>query len=151
MFLEIQNVDGIDDAVYFVGWLTDRITEYALNTANMNPALMKLWDEYFKENDLGWVKDSTDTPIPPSTSYIISEYFTNLVIDQPGNSFIITTDPDNMLRNTGLAIDTLAAIINNGNLSTKAYPYFDEVFDYFADNIDSYYAEWRELNVPNTV
>ena len=151
MFLEIQNTDGLDDVVYFVGWLTDRITEYALNPANMTPALMKLWDDYFKENDLGWVTDSTDTPIPPSTSYIISEYFTNLVIDQPGNSFIITTDPDNMLRNTGLAIDTLAAIINNGNLSTPAYPYFDDVFNYFADNIDSYYAEWRELNVPDAV
>ena len=143
MYLEIENPDNLE-LEEFAYWLKDQVIDYVDTENTRNTILGKLWSEYFQENDLGWAKDDSDTPIAPSADFIISSYFDNLIVKKNGNNYIITVDPSIKVGNTNLTVDALSALINYGTLSLPPYPYIDDVFQVFANNLQDYYELWLE-------
>ena len=143
MYLEIDNPDNLN-LEEFVHWLKDQILDYIDDTSTRISRLGNLWSKYFEENDLGWVRDEANNPVPPSADFIITKYFDNLVIKKNGNNYIITVDPSIRIRGTNLTIDALSALINYGTLLVPPYPYIDNVFQIFADNLQDYYNIWLE-------
>lgn len=142
MHLEIENPEGLElDA--FAAWLCQQIINSVKDPGTHDQSLEKLWDDYFQENDLGWARDETGQPIPPSTAFIIKSYFDNLVATHDGNNINITVDSAVRIRRTNLTVEALAALINYGTLLVPPYPHFDSVFDAFAANLQDYYDTWR--------
>lgn len=144
MYLEIENPEEMDIAP-FAEWLCERLRESAADPATHDPSLETLWSNYFEDNDLGWPRDDSDDPIAPSAGFIIDMYFNNLILQRRGQNIIITVDPTATLRGTSITIDSLAALMNYGTLLTTSYPYFDSIFEAYADNLQEYYDQWAEL------
>lgn len=128
----------------FTDWLCDVISDFVDDNNLRIPSLEKKWDEFFEKTDMGWQKDDTGNPVPPTVSFIINQYFHNLVIKKKSSDYIITTDSNLFLTGTSLTIDELASIINNGNMGMPAYSYFNDIFQFFADNLSSFYEYFLE-------
>ena len=143
MYLEIDNPEGLE-IKEFASWMIEQIKEFVKLKSAREPSLESLWDNYLTTNDLGWVRDEFDEPICPSVDFIINSFFNNLIIKDQGQNKIITIDPAVKVRGTNLTIEMLASLINYGTLLVPPYPYFDSVFQVFADDLQYYYEEWAE-------
>ena len=141
MYLEIENPDNLE-LEEFAYWLKDKIIDYVGNGSARETGLEDLWSKFFEENDLGWVKDEFGNPIPPTITFLLDSYFNNLIVKKKENNYVITNDTNIKLRNTNLTIDALAALINYGTLSVPPYPYIDDVFQEFANDLQEYYDIW---------
>ena len=142
LFIENPNNANIAD---FMNWLCEEIEEFVAEKNLRIPKLEVIWDEALEESGLDWPKDELGNPVAPTTSFIINEYFTHLMVEEVNEGFRITVMPELYLRGSNLTIEFLAAYINNGNISTPAYRYFDDVFDTFADNLESMYLEYLNI------
>lgn len=150
MYLKIENPDGLDLSD-FLNFLIEEIKKVAINPKNYDGDLAKLWGEYFANTDLGWPKDQLNQPVAPSFRYIINEFFSNLKVLKAEGSYTICVDNTLLLGLSSVTIVNIASIINYGTLTLKAYPYFDMVFDLFAENLPQIYSTWRALNVGRTL
>lgn len=141
MYLEIDNPDNLELEA-FTNWLRDQIIDYVEDTSTRETSLGNLWSEYFENNDLGWARDESNTPVAPSTDFILNSYFDNLIINKNGYNYIITVDPNIKVKGTNLTIDALSALINYGTLLVPPYPYIDDIFELFSDRLQEYYNIW---------
>lgn len=64
----------------------------------------------------------------------------NLVYTQEGAAVTIKIEPNQVVPGMKLTFDEIARLVNYGNSSVAAYNIFDNVFSYFAANIESYYT-----------
>lgn len=144
MILTIENPEGLD-LNKFAGWLCDRIETVATDPVNQSGPEIAMWDRYLENNNFEWDTDETGNKSIPSVRFIINQYFSHLVIGRKGNDYVITCDPEAILNNTPYKIDTLASYINYGTATEVPYPYFDYIFDFFAEHLNDYYTEWRLL------
>lgn len=141
MFLEIENEDNLN-LNGFCEYLIPLIQEYAEDEGNWDLAQIEKWDNEFKVSELSWAVDATNTPIIPSVKFIINQYFDNLTYTTTSGNYLITSNKNLLLNYTDITIDSLASRINDGILDEKGYPYFDEVFQYFADNLQEYFDDY---------
>lgn len=141
MFLKISNPDDLDlDG--FCEALIPALRDHANNEENQNKELANVWTEYFKSHDLGWYKDIAGNPITPTFEVIVDLYFSNLIITKVSDGYMIAEDPNILLNYTDIKIDTLATMINDGVLTQKGYPYFENVFDEFAGSLQELYEAY---------
>lgn len=141
MFLKILNPNGLDLSD-FCNYLIDEIIEYVDKSQGLDQELANAWTDYFKSTDLGWVKDVAGNSIAPTFEFIIDQYFNNLYFYETDGAYFITSDPNTLLNSTDLTIDSLATMINDGIMSMKAYPYIDQVLNYFADKLQIYFGAY---------
>lgn len=141
MFLRVENPSGLnlDD---FINYLIKQIIVFVDNCELVNKRDEQRWNNFFEQNDIGWKKDMVGNPVSPKVSYIVDEYFKNLIVIREGQDYIITTDPMVKLNGTQLTIDMLATMINDGTLTVAPYTYFDNVFDVFAKTLQLLYDDW---------
>ena len=144
MFLEIDCDDPIG-AYDFAVWIVNDIREFASDNDLRNYSLEEYWDNYFQNNDFGWYRDGVGDSVVPTVNFIINAYFSNLIIIKKDKSLVITVDPNIKINQTDVPIELLATIINYGTLTETPYPYFDYVFDLYAENIDNLYSTWVGL------
>lgn len=145
MFLEIINKDSLD-LDKFIKWLMQDIAINAVKEENRDEALESAWQNYFNESDFGWARDSSDAPVVPSVTFIITQYFENLHAVKTDTSYIINVDPNLRLRGTDIPIDLLATLMNNGTLTEPPYPYFDFIFEAYSNNVQFLYEQWLNSN-----
>lgn len=138
MLLEIENEDGLD-LNGFCEFLIPLIQQYAEDEANWDTEQVERWNNELKVSELNWAQDARNAPIIPSVSYIINAYFDSLQYTSTGGSYLIVSNKNLLLNYTNISIDSLASRINDGILDSKGYPYFEEVFQHFADNLQTYY------------
>lgn len=141
MFLEIINEENLNLSG-FCEYLIPLIQEYAEDESNWDSAQIEKWDSELRTSELSWAVDATDTPIIPSVKFIINQYFDNLTYTTTSGNYLITSNKNLLLNYTDITIDSLASRINDGILDEKGYPYFDEVFQYFADNLQKYFDDY---------
>jgi hypothetical protein len=71
----------------------------------------------------------------------------NLRIRDTFNNIIIEINPNAMIPNTSAKFIDIVKLINYGNLSLQEYPIMDQIMNYFAININSYYNKYlKEAN-----
>lgn len=141
MFLKILNPDDID-LQNFCDWLIPKIKDYANNQVHWNQDLVRDWMDYFNKYDFGWSRDIANQPVVPSFAFIVDSYFSNLATYKITGAYFILADENLLLNYTNITIESLASMINNGTVDKKGYPYFEDVFQYFADNLSSYYDSY---------
>lgn len=141
MFLKILNPDE-EDLTDFCNWLIPKIKEYANNQVHWNQELVNEWVSYFNEYDFGWSRDVANQPVVPSFAFIVDSYFSSLATYKTNGAYFILANENLLLNYTDIAIDSLASMINNGTVDKKGYSYFEDVFQYFADNLSSYYDSY---------
>ena len=128
----------------FVDWVLTDIKEAAVGLELRDGELETTWDKYFQETDLGWATDETGSPVPPTVNFIINQYFDNLVVLEESNGYNIITDSAIKLYGTDLTVDSVASLINYGTLSTPPYPYFDLIFELYAEGLPDIYETWAQ-------
>lgn len=141
LFIEAPKSPEIQD---FINWVIESISETAVSPEFRDGELEDMWDKYFQENDLGWAADETGSPAPPTVNFIINQYFNNLVVLEESNGYNIITDSAIKLYGTNLTVDSVASLINYGTLSIPPYPYFDLIFELYAEDLIDMYAEWSQ-------
>ena len=144
MFLEIINKENLK-LNGFCDYLIPLIQEYAEDENNWDLDQIEKWDNELIVSQLNWAVDATNTPIVPKVKYIINQYFDNLKYTNTLGNYLITSDKNLLLNYTDITIDSLASRINDGILDEKGYPYFDEVFQYFADNLQEYFDAYLSI------
>lgn len=145
MFLQILNPDNID-LQGFCNWLIPKIKEYANDQNNWDKALVEEWVKYFNLYDFGWGRDIANQPIVPSFAFIVDSYFSNQVICKTNGSYFIMGNKNTLLNYTDISIDSLAAMINDGTVDKKSYPFFEQVYEYFASRLSDYYQSYQLEN-----
>lgn len=141
MFLEIQNVDNLDlDG--FVEWIVNDIRKVYVSLPSRNQKLEETWEKYFSTTDFGWATDISEKSVVPTVNFILNQFFTHQIVEKTDSGYIITVDHDLKLNNTDITIERLAATINYGVLDCPPYPYFDAVYDYYAEQLQSLFDEW---------
>ena len=143
MHLIIENPDNLD-LDKFAGWLCRVIREIATSGELEDRARAAQWDENLASINPGWAEDEFGNATAPTVRYIASEYFSHLMIGRQGQNYVITTDPSLKLRGTSLTIDSIATLINEGNLSFYPYSYFDQVYDVVASMQKKLFVEWMQ-------
>lgn len=138
MFLKILNPDGLDLSD-FCNYLIEEIVNYVDKSTGLSQETADTWTEHFKSVDLGWTKDISGNSISPTFEFIVNQYFDNLYFYETDGAYFITSDSNTLLNSTDLTIDSLATMINDGTIGMKPYPYIDQVFDYFAENLQTYF------------
>ena len=142
MFLEIQNVDNLDlDG--FVEWIINDIRKVYVSLPSRNQKLEETWEKYFSTTDFGWATDISEKSVVPTVNFILNQFFTHQIVEKTDGGYIITVDHDLKLNNTDITIERLAATINYGVLDCPPYPYFDAVYDYYAEQLQSLFDEWE--------
>lgn len=145
MFLEIQNVDNLDlDG--FVEWIINDIRRVHVSLPSRNQKLEETWEKYFSTTDFGWATDISEKSVVPTVNFILNQFFTHQIVEKTDSGYIITVDHDLKLNNTDITIERLAATINYGVLDCPPYPYFDAVYDYYAEQLQSLFDEWALTN-----
>ena len=139
MFLRIDNPEGLE-LQGFCEWLITQIQDRANDSTLWNQGLVDSWSNYFHQFDFGWPRDVANQPLVPSFALIVDSYFSSLKVYKTGGSYYILADENRLLNSTEITIDSLASMINNGTVDMKGYPFFDEIFDFFAENVGDYYS-----------
>lgn len=147
MYLEIKNPNNLDLKDFCI-FLKDKIYDYAMDENNQDKDLIQKWDNYFKENDLGWPKDQIGNPVAPSTKFIISKWFKNLETISTNGSYFLIPSEKIMLNSMEVSVDSLASRINFGVLGVKPYNYFDKVLNEIAARLPDIYEEYLIINQP---
>lgn len=145
MFLQILNPSDLD-LQDFCEWLIPKIKDYANDSNHWNQELVNEWTNYFNTYDFGWSRDIANQPLVPSFAFIVDSYFSSLGVYKTGGAYFILADENRLLNYTDITIESLASMINNGTVDKKSYPYFEGVFQYFADNLQSYYGLYLDSN-----
>lgn len=101
-----------------------------------NNSLITLWNDYFKEIF------SKANRIPTLQS-VVREFFNNQIsiIQENGLSLLIKTNSD-IVFTDNFKVEQLASLINNGNLSIRGYPIFDEIYTNISKSIPMIYRDW---------
>ena len=141
MELIIENPNNLNlDA--FCSYLISEMIEYIDNTINDNQLIR--FDSYINNN----LKIKFIDKFPrllKSRDILITAVQTLYYIKQ-GNDYIIKINPNNFIPNTYAKFIDIVSLINYGNMQLQSYPIIDEMFDYFAANLNQYYNDYLKEN-----
>ena len=143
MFLQISNPDSLE-LQDFCEWLITHIQNRANDSSLWNQDRVDAWTNYLHQYDFGWSRDVLNQPIVPSFAFIVDSYFSTLKVYKAGGSYYILADENRLLNSTEITVDSLASMINNGTVDMKGYPFFDEVFSFFAEHIEDYFSLYMD-------
>ena len=112
---------------------------YRLFYLNLNPYLLKNWDEYF-ESIYKWEEEDT----PKLTLEILLCGIKNLRLMEMGGDYIITIDSNQNMPGTTAKLYDLCSLINYGNLEMPPYPIFEDTFKQIKPIIPLLFEEYTE-------
>lgn len=75
---------------------------------------------------------------------LLSAIYNLIYTEMPDGSYVISIDSNQIVPDTRAKIIEVAQLVNYGNMSVPSYPIFDEVFNFFADNLNDLYIEYVE-------
>lgn len=75
---------------------------------------------------------------------LLSAIYNLVYTEMPDGSYVISIDSNQIVPDTRAKIIEVAQLVNYGNMSVPSYPIFDEVFNFFADNLNDLYIEYVE-------
>ena len=75
---------------------------------------------------------------------LLSAIYNLVYTKMPNGSYVISIDSNQIVPDTRAKIIEVAQLVNYGNMSVPSYPIFDEVFRFFADNLNDLYIEYVE-------
>lgn len=75
---------------------------------------------------------------------LVSAIYNLVYTEMPNGSYVISIDSNQIVPDTRAKIIEVARLVNYGNMSVPSYPIFDEVFKFFADNLNDLYIEYME-------
>lgn len=75
---------------------------------------------------------------------LLSAIYNLTYTEMPDGSYVISIDSNQIVPDTRAKIIEVAQLVNYGNMSVPSYPIFDEVFNFFADNLNDLYIEYVE-------
>lgn len=145
MELEISNPDQLTDLDDFCPALIESMVKFATDPINQNQELVEAWNQYFRDHNLGWAEDPDGNLAVPTFQYIVYQWFSHLTWFQSGTSFYIIPDENLLLNSTEITIDSLARLINYGALDRPRYQFFEEILDFFAEQLTDLYLSWSGL------
>ena len=102
-----------------------------------------IWDEYFKDNDLGWITYKNKTIRPTAYETIITG-IKNLKTYKYPDQYIIKINPNKILPKSSAKLNDICNLINYGNLSLKGYPIFSEGFEIISKQVPYLYEAFLE-------
>lgn len=141
MLLEIENPDNynLDEFCVFV---IATMQEYVQNHLSWNNQLAQSWEDYFRSRDLGWTKDAAGQSVCPALRWLVDEWFLSLRWFSLDSSYYIIPDRELKLNSTEITIDSLARLVNFGNLEMAPYRVFEDVLDLFAAYLPKLFVTW---------
>lgn len=141
MELTIDNPDNLNlDA--FCSYLISEMVDYIDSTIDSNQLIR--FDEYIN-NNLN-IRFIDKLPRLLKSKNILIAAVQTLYYIKQGNDYIIKINPNNFAPNTYAKFIDIVSLINYGNMQLQSYPIIDEMFDYFADNLNQYYNEYLKEN-----
>ena len=141
MELIIENPNNLNlDA--FCSYLISEMIEYIDNTINDNQLIR--FDSYINNNLK--IKFIDKFPRLLKSRYILITAVQTLYYVKQGNDYIIKINPNNFIPNTYAKFIDIVSLINYGNMQLQSYPIIDEMFDYFAANLNQYYNDYLKEN-----
>lgn len=126
----------------FCNYLINKMVTYISNTINDRQLIR--FDKHINNN----LKIKFIDKFPrllKSRDVLITAVQTLYYIKQ-GNDYIIKINPNNFIPNTYAKFIDIVSLINYGNMQLQSYPIIDEMFDYFADNLNQYYNDYLKEN-----
>ena len=141
MELIIENPNNLNLGA-FCSYLISEMIKYIDNTINDNQLIR--FDSYINNN----LKIRFIDKFPrllKSRDILITAVQTLYYVKQ-GNDYIIKINPNNFIPNTYAKFIDIVSLINYGNMQLQSYPIIDEMFDYFAANLNQYYNDYLKEN-----
>lgn len=126
----------------FCNYLINKMVNYISNVINDNQLIR--FDKYIN-NNLNIRFIDKFPRLLKSRDVLITAVQTLYYIKQ-GNDYIIKINPNNFIPNTYAKFIDIVSLINYGNMQLQSYPIIDEMFDYFADNLNQYYNDYLKEN-----
>lgn len=121
----------------FYDWLIDKIQQFGVGIIQKN----KLYeiDKYINE-----VSEFKSIFRKSFISYeILCAFFYNLKTTTYWDKVVIEVNPNAIMPSSNVKIITLARLITYGTLNLQGYPLVLDVFDYFEENIDTFYEMYE--------
>ncbi len=141
MELIIENPNNLNlDA--FCSYLISEMIEYIDNTINDNQLIR--FDSYINNNLK--IKFIDKFPRLLKSRDILITAVQTLYYVKQGDDYIIKINPNNFIPNTYAKFIDIVSLINYGNMQLQSYPIIDEMFDYFAANLNQYYNDYLKEN-----
>lgn len=139
MNLVINNPESVD-LTEFCNWLIIHMQEYIRKYLN-EKHLIRV-NEYLNTDLTFKTIYQVLTPLSAKDILIGSTY--NLRVKKQLDRYIIEINPNITIPNTSAKFINIVKLINDGNLIINGYPIYDEMMQYFANNIDYYFNEYLE-------
>lgn len=117
----------------FGKWLIPKISKKLISS--VNNTRLKLWDNYFKKllsNDTSSFEKSDDI-----TLTLVFSCAEKLVCVETKDGILIQIDPELKINNIKLSV--LSKTLNFGTLTQQGYPIFTDTYEYFSENIRTFF------------
>ena len=100
------------------------------------------FDAYLNNNDIIMYMDRSSRLVSCRNILIGSTY--NLIVIKNSDNYTIQLDSNINIPNTYAKFIDIVKLINYGNLALPAYPIYDDMMEYFAENLSDYYKIYLE-------
>ena len=139
MYLHITNEAKLDlDA--FCKWLIPNMKQYL--QINIDEKKLIRFNDYINNNIRINNLNTSGYPLNPYNILVKSADY--LVVKKLNNQYIIALDETAYIPNTQIHIIDIIKLINYGNIELVAYPIYNELMEWFADNITVLYNRYIE-------
>lgn len=138
MTLTVDNPDGLD----LDGFISEKLI----------PEIQGVFPSMINDGKLISVNDFVNNTLKLSPQgrwinvkdVLLSAIYNLVYTEMPDGSYVISIDSNQIVPDTRAKIIEVAQLVNYGNMSVPSYPIFDEVFNFFADNLNDLYIEYME-------
>lgn len=138
MTLTVDNPDRLD----LDGFISERLI----------PEIQEVFPSMINDGKLISVNDFVNNTLKLSPQgrwinvkdVLLSAIYNLVYTEMPDGSYVISIDSNQIVPDTRAKIIEVAQLVNYGNMSVPSYPIFDEVFNFFADNLNDLYIEYVE-------
>ena len=138
MTLTVDNPDRLD----LDGFISERLI----------PEIQEVFSSMINDGKLISVNDFVNNTLKLSPQgrwinvkdVLLSAIYNLVYTEMPDGSYVISIDSNQIVPDTRAKIIEVAQLVNYGNMSVPSYPIFDEVFNFFADNLNDLYIEYVE-------
>lgn len=139
MNLVIDNPDNLDLDI-FCEVLIKSMQNYLASEIDEDQLIR--FDAFLNNNNIINYVDKSNRLLSTKAILIGSSY--NLIVVKNKTNYTIELDPNVNIPNTYAKFIDIVKLINYGNLGLPAYPIYDNMMNYFADNIEDYFKIYLE-------
>ena len=139
MNLVIDNPDNLDLDI-FCEVLIKSMQNYLASEIDEDQLIR--FDAFLNNNNIINYVDKSNRLLSTKAILIGSSY--NLIVVKNKTNYTIELDPNVNIPNTYAKFIDMVKLINYGNLGLPAYPIYDNMMNYFADNIEDYFKIYLE-------